>query len=230
MWCVAVGLHDAIDYSFLPVGHTKFSPDWCFGLLKQKLRNTQVNSLQDLVQVVESSASVNIAQLTGTQDGEVVVNTYNWQEGLSSIFKKVPDIKKFHHFQIRQTARGLPVLRVKTSNDSEYKEVQILKKNAEIPSNLPPLIIPKGLSLERQWYLFNKIREFCSEDTQDLVCPHPQDECAHSHSLPEANDLIQDSDSDPDEYQPPKPKRKTRTCQQCGKIGHNRRTCPELSQ
>ena len=33
---VLVGLHKEIILSFLPVGHTKFSPDWCFGLLKQK--------------------------------------------------------------------------------------------------------------------------------------------------------------------------------------------------
>ena len=41
------------------VGHTKFSPDWCFGLLKQKLRRTAVNCLADLVDVVEKSANVN---------------------------------------------------------------------------------------------------------------------------------------------------------------------------
>lgn len=35
---------------------------------------------------------------------------------------------------------------------------------------------PNGLSLERQckerqWYLYDKIREFCSDSTKDLVCP-----------------------------------------------------------
>ena len=30
---VLVGLHKEIKVSFLPVGHTKFSPDWCFGHL-----------------------------------------------------------------------------------------------------------------------------------------------------------------------------------------------------
>ena len=35
LWRTVVGLHDKITLSFLIVGHTKFSPDWCFGLLKQ---------------------------------------------------------------------------------------------------------------------------------------------------------------------------------------------------
>ena len=51
---------------FLPAGHTKFSPDWCFGLLKQRFRRSVVGSLDDLVEVVERSASVNKAQVVGT--------------------------------------------------------------------------------------------------------------------------------------------------------------------
>ena len=69
MWRVALGLHNNITYSFLPVGHTKSSPDWCFSLVKQKFRHAKVGSL--LVDVVESSASVNSARLVGTQDGEM---------------------------------------------------------------------------------------------------------------------------------------------------------------
>ena len=73
-----LGLHRSVTYSFLPVGHTKFSPDWCFGLIKQKLRKTRVDCLQDLVNVVNTSAEVNHSQLVGTQNGDVVVPTYNW--------------------------------------------------------------------------------------------------------------------------------------------------------
>ena len=37
-WRVMSGLNESIEISFLLVGHTKFAPDWCFGLLKQRLR------------------------------------------------------------------------------------------------------------------------------------------------------------------------------------------------
>ena len=35
-WGVLCGLHKDITLSFLVVDHTKFSPDWCFGLFVQK--------------------------------------------------------------------------------------------------------------------------------------------------------------------------------------------------
>ena len=43
MWCTMVGLHRRITLSFLIVGHTKFSPDWCFGLIKCQFQRTNVS-------------------------------------------------------------------------------------------------------------------------------------------------------------------------------------------
>ena len=36
LWRVLTGLHNNITLSFMIAGHTKFSPDWCFGLLKKR--------------------------------------------------------------------------------------------------------------------------------------------------------------------------------------------------
>ena len=36
LWRVLTGLHTSITLSFMITGHTKFSPDWCFGLLKKR--------------------------------------------------------------------------------------------------------------------------------------------------------------------------------------------------
>ena len=80
--------------------HTKFSPDWCFGLLKKRYitinimnayqcmfiyvpctsiscryRRTKIGRLLDLVDVVNSSATVNVAQVVGNPDGTVVQAT-----------------------------------------------------------------------------------------------------------------------------------------------------------
>ena len=76
-WRVLTGLSREIELSFLRVGHTKFSPDWCFGLLKRTYKRTKVGCLDDIVRVVETSAEVNHAQLVGKQDGTVVVPVYN---------------------------------------------------------------------------------------------------------------------------------------------------------
>ena len=72
------GLNASISISFLPVGHTKFSPDWCFGLLKQNFRKAEVDSLDDFVQVVEQSSAVNKAQPVGSSNGELIVETFDW--------------------------------------------------------------------------------------------------------------------------------------------------------
>ena len=41
LWHVLTGLHKNITLSFMVTGHMKFSPDWCFGLLKK--RYTTIN-------------------------------------------------------------------------------------------------------------------------------------------------------------------------------------------
>ena len=48
MWRCMVGLHKEIEIAFLVVGHTKFAPDWCFGLLKRKFRREKVGCLADI--------------------------------------------------------------------------------------------------------------------------------------------------------------------------------------
>ena len=58
---VLTGLHREITISFLPVGHTKFAPDWCFGLFKQHFRQTKINSLDDIASAVDNSSVVNVA-------------------------------------------------------------------------------------------------------------------------------------------------------------------------
>ena len=40
-----------------------------------------------------------------------------------------------------------------------------------LSAELPPVVHPKGLSEEGQWYLFEKIRPFYSLRSKDLTCP-----------------------------------------------------------
>jgi hypothetical protein len=53
-----------------------------------------VGSLADIARVVEESAKVNTAQLCGTEDGQVIVSTYDWKTDFSTKFRTVPHIKK----------------------------------------------------------------------------------------------------------------------------------------
>ena len=217
-----MGLHKSIQLSFLVVGHTKFSPDWCFGLLKQKFKRSSVNCLDELVDVVNESAVVNRAQLVGSQSGEVIVPTYNWAEYLGSQFEKIHGIKSNHHFLFSSLHPG--TVRVKQYCESEEITHLILKDQAWRPTaaELPPVIHPTGLSIDRQWYLFQKIREFCSVDTRDLVCPFPGPGPCPNPSLTRSPILPSRLPAN-DPVSPPTKKR--RVCGKCGKRGHNTRTC-----
>lgn len=59
-------------------GHTKFAPDWCFGLVKQRTRRAFTSSLFDIARAVEESAVVNAAELVGLHNGDVRVPAYDW--------------------------------------------------------------------------------------------------------------------------------------------------------
>ena len=47
-WRIMRGLHTSISVNFMPAGHTKFAPDWCFGLLKRKFIVCEVHCLADV--------------------------------------------------------------------------------------------------------------------------------------------------------------------------------------
>ena len=63
LWRAITKQHSKITISFLVVGHTKFSPDWCFGLFKRLFRQTRVGSLKGIAEIVEHSAVCNTSQL-----------------------------------------------------------------------------------------------------------------------------------------------------------------------
>ena len=63
LWRVLSDRHTNITLSFLVTGHTKFSPDWCFGLFKRLFRRTPVSTIADIARVTEKSAVCNTAQI-----------------------------------------------------------------------------------------------------------------------------------------------------------------------
>ena len=222
MWRVMRGLHKTIRLSFMLVGHTKFSPDWCFGLFKKKFRTTEVNCLDDLVHVVKTSASVNEVQLVGNQSGESVVNMYDWVGFFASHLKKVPQITRQHHFEFLSTSQGTGVVReFGDSVESEYK----LTTDSFSAAGLPEVITPSGLSLQRQWYLFDKIREFCNPESRDLVCPQPH--MPLPRSTPQPPSPSPSPPQSPQQSQPGRSilQKRGRICGSCGQTGHNKRTC-----
>ena len=181
MWRVLTRQHDQITISFLPVGHTKFFPDAGFGMLKKKFRMTKVDCLSDIATVVSQSATMNHPQLVGDQSGNVIVPTYDWITFFEdrTVKTALKGIKSYSHFRFSSKELGtVNVCKSSVVNDrhSPERKIMLLKDVSWRPkeSGLPSVVIPEGLSLTRQWYLYNKIREFCSLEVKDLVCPMPR--------------------------------------------------------
>ena len=168
--------HLKLGLHFLIAGHTKFGPDWCFGLFKQVFRKSRVDRLADIATVMAKSSEVkgvNLAQLVGNEDGSVLVETHDWQSHLTPYFRRLPQIKSYQHFSFDSERPG--VVMAKKHRDAEVVEFQLLKDPAIRPpvSGLP-VLPPPGLDMARQQYLFKEIRKFCRDDAKDITCPEPK--------------------------------------------------------
>lgn len=166
LWRVMNGLLDSINYDFLLLGHTKFAPDWCFGLVKQK---TFISSLFDIARTVEDSAEVNVAELVGLHNGTVLITTYDWVTYLGQYFKKLPQIKSFYHFTFDKEHPGSllhAVLGLRRKGCKSFKKSKFSSKPWSAPRHC---IEPQGISREWADYLYKEIREFCCDGTENLV-------------------------------------------------------------
>ena len=250
LWRVMTGQHKDITLSFMIPGHTKFSPDWCYGLLKKKYRRTKVGGLTDLVGVVNESATVNVAQPTGREDGSALVTTYDWQEYFKTFCTKVPGIKKLHHLRFDSAHPGCIFVKEKAGLTEVKRSILKVQSWSPKADQLPPVLPPAGLSSKRQWYLYEKIREFCPENFKDVTCPRPSTPLeglsprspspapppppSSSTPLPTgttaatatattSTSTVTATDTpDMDEA----PAKSARLCRACRQPGHNARTCP----
>lgn len=172
-------VHQKIDWSFMLVGHTKFSPDAYFGLLKKKYRLSQVYTYNQLVDVINNSTlkGCNICHPYRNFDGEATLKYRAWSKWLERHFRKLPNISCYQHFSMNADNPG--EVMVRKSVDSAEETYQLLRRDTEpdnlIQSDLPKEITPEGLSPKRQWYLYDNIRmHIPSPIDKDLTAPLPK--------------------------------------------------------
>ncbi|GES92034.1 hypothetical protein GLOIN_2v1777628 [Rhizophagus clarus] len=171
-WRVACGLHTKITYSFIVAGHTKFSPNRFFGLFKLKLQKSDVDNLDDLVNVVENSTlgGYNQAQTIFNKNGDHVVHFYNWIEYLLKFFKTIPNILKYHHFTFHMNNVGKVEIKEKVDGNTQIINI---KKNNDI-IGFSREIFPEKLSAKRQWYLYEQVLQHIGDpQKQDEYCSLP---------------------------------------------------------
>src|SRR4051812_8043370 len=172
-WRVLKGKHKKITYSFMVPGHTKFSPDGFFGLFKLKLKNSEVDDLEDLVRVVETSTSrYNCAQTIYDKENKRMVFFFKWSDFLKNYFNQIPGLLQYHHFIFEKENPG--IIKVKKTIDGEIKLINILKNNIINNNIILEKKYPKGLTPERQWYLYEEVREHIQDpEKRDIYCSLP---------------------------------------------------------
>ena len=148
----------------------------------------------------------------------------NWSNFFSPYLKKISGIKQYHRFHFDSAQPG--IVRVKEHSESEFQSISLLKGNWNPDSTEMPAVIPvKPLSAERQWYLYDSIRPFCSYETKDITCPLPnvpkpgsrnRSPFPDEHSL---NPIVSQL-----EMNRPATKKQC-LCTKCNTPGHNSRTC-----
>ena len=152
-------------------GHTKFAPDWHFGIWKVKWRDSDVETLAEVANSVRCSSRGGHNQPQLIDDPVNPVTFYAWKLLLADYFVTIKNLTKYHHFFMSAKEPG--VVSCKEFNDSEEVKVSILK---EMPKKdvLPEVKQLPGLDAARQWYLYTQIGQFFkSELAKDTTCPKP---------------------------------------------------------
>ncbi len=171
-------LHRQIDWAFMLVGHTKFSPDAYFGLLRKKYRHSKVYTFEQIVDVINTSTvkACNTCHPYRNDDSNASIKYRAWSKWLEKYFRKLPGISRYQHFSMSSDRHG--EVTVKRCADSAEETYQLLKRNVKSSfsqMDLPKEITPKGLSSERQWYLYDSIRTHIPNPIdKDKTAPLPE--------------------------------------------------------
>ena len=110
-WRIITGISSQLQLPFMRVGRTRCSIDGYFGLLKMKYRSSEVDSMQDVVDVINSSCSANCA----------VRYTWSWREWnvfLSLYFKPVRGIAGYQHLFFSADKPGYVLARASCTSQS----------------------------------------------------------------------------------------------------------------
>lgn len=190
---VIAGYHEKVTWCFLAVGHTKFSPDRSFGLIRGCLSKHTVISLPDLLNLINdigvdaewkcSGAEVrdedfrqwkvlfngsNIEALDGIKImniQEIRIRAYDNEDGKRRVRVTVVQVDKTEKVKVCPVREKLR----KEEKKAGFTEVP-WPTGDEVRSNIPPLLSRKPLSQTRYSALQDIVKKFIgvSEDQKQF--------------------------------------------------------------
>lgn len=157
-------MNKSIELNFLLTGHTKFSPDRNFAIIKSKFAKTCVDCPEDLLEVMQTSPPNKFNIAVPSKDPETKIPNVvwaQWDQYLQQFFKAIPNLTKFHHFSCNEDGS----IRAKFFVNSEIEEI---RKATALNEEVVPLKIieAEGISEKRALYLFKEIRPLCLKESK----------------------------------------------------------------
>lgn len=148
-------------------GHTKFAPDHFFGQIKKLYRRTSVSSLCEIEEVVRNSIidGRNVPlTIVNSHTGERCVTWLDWSEHLKKFFEPLPGIFSYQHYLLNGSEPGIVYAKEFENSDEVKFMIALSDCLPDEIHDLPNTNTPPGRSADRQLYLFDNIRQFCSTE------------------------------------------------------------------
>ncbi len=180
IWCIAAGIPDRTELKFMLKGHTKFSPDSGFGMIKKYYRSANVYTIRQVADAVKMSTR-------GTERNDAVIlknaDFGDWKSALQKFFMPLKGISSFAVFIFdRKYPAG--EVRMRGSEDDRFQRCNLLKPglhsdslmNSKTFANLQEhLLRPEQpqMKIKKRWDLYEKVRPYVPAEYQDIICPEP---------------------------------------------------------
>src|SRR6266542_1705621 len=149
---------------------TWYNCDSCFGLIKILYRKSKVNTVDDVVSIINRSTTVHLNTSQHYLNGEGF-QYYNFKDYFQ-MFKKLPNIQKYHHFYF--TSQHPRVVFYKDRPEDDYKNAIV--RNFSFDFNITPFTINvRSLSLKRQEELYKEITPYIELPFRSITCPKPSE-------------------------------------------------------
>ncbi|KAJ8308706.1 hypothetical protein KUTeg_013580 [Tegillarca granosa] len=175
-WRILAGLNTEVNLKMQIAGHARCLIDGGFAHIKRQYRRTDVDTLVHLAEVVTKSAYSNRPVLYKATNGSRNWEWRDWKSFLSAHFRSLRGISSYQHFRFSSTYPGKVFLKKCDDDESETTFTLVKRSVDQVPLNRPDPVTPKGLSRDRQKYLFKSVRPYVRPMFQDITCPAPSEE------------------------------------------------------
>lgn len=175
IWRTLFGHQSRFNISILPPGHGHCWNDLFFGLIKQRLNNFKINSLEDIrsiidglikdpeMKTVDNKTNLINVHLVADDSQQIFIPIYDWK--MKFVFvKNLQSISPYNHFEIDIKLPGIIQCRNNTFDSPDSYRLFSNENLYIISKEVPSILKIEPLSIDRLSYLCNAVVPFISSN------------------------------------------------------------------